>query len=400
MSAMTRPARSFASCVLGTLFGVSSLLCVSVGVLSAQTGAPSAGAMLRVLDFQTYRDQVEPIFLNRRPGNARCVVCHSRGGGNSFLEPLAPDSDSYDEAQSFRNFERIQRLVVPGEPLESILLVNPLAEEAGGSHWHGGGKHWSSQDDPEWRILGDWVSDASIGVDFEFYRERVEPIFLSRRPGNARCVVCHSRGGGNSFLEPMTSDGGTYDEAQSLRNFDRVQRLVVPGEPLESILLVNPLTEEAGGSHWHGGGKHWSSQDADEWQTLAAWVSKLATRKLNVDMPKFEAATNYSLKKTLKAMGMPTAFDPKNGDFSGMTSSRVWEEQLYISAVIHQAKIMVDEVGTEAAAATAVVMRMKGGRPKSYPFNPNFRANHPFLYLIRDTRTGAVLFLGRMIKPD
>ncbi len=45
-----------------------------------------------------------------------------------------------------------------------------------------------------------------------------------------------------------------------------------PGEPLESILLVNPLTEEAGGSHWHGGGKHWSSQDADEWQTLAAWV--------------------------------------------------------------------------------------------------------------------------------
>ena len=272
MSAMTRPALSFASCVLGTLFGVSSLLFVSVGVLSAQTGAPSAGAMLRVLDFQTYRDQVEPIFLNRRPGNARCVVCHSRGGGNSFLEPLAPDSDSYDEAQSFRNFERIQRLVVPGEPLESILLVNPLAEEAGGSHWHGGGKHWSSQDDPEWRILGDWVSDASIGVDFEFYRERVEPIFLSRRPGNARCVVCHSRGGGNSFLEPMTSDGGTYDEEQSLRNFDRVQRLVVPGEPLESILLVNPLTEEAGGSHWHGGGKHWSSQDADEWQTLAAWV--------------------------------------------------------------------------------------------------------------------------------
>ena len=257
---MTRSTLSFVSLVLGTFLAASSLLFVSVKGLSAQTGASSTRVSLLVLDFQTYRDQVEPIFLNRRPGNARCVVCHSRGGGNSFLEPLVPGSDSYDEEQSFRNFERIQRLVVPGEPLESVLLVNPLAEEAGGSHWHGGGKHWNSQDDSEWRILGNWVNDASIGVDFEFYRERVEPIFLSRRRGNARCVVCHSRGGGNSFLEPLAPGSDSYDEEQSFRNFERIQRLVVPGEPLESILLVNPLTEEAGGIHWHGGGKHWSSQ--------------------------------------------------------------------------------------------------------------------------------------------
>ncbi len=260
--------RSVLSLVLGVAFAASSLLIVSVEGLSAQT----TPAPLLVLDFQTYRDQVEPIFLTRRPGNARCVVCHSRGGGNSFLEPLAPGSDSYDEEQSLRNYDRIQRLVVPGRPAQSILLVNPLDEAAGGSHWHGGGKHWTSQSDPEWRILADWVSSAASSVDFEFYRERVEPIFLSRRPGNARCVVCHSRGGGNSFLEPVTPGSGTYDEEQSLRNFDRIQRLVVPGEPLASILLVNPLTEEAGGSHWHGGGKHWSSQDADEWQTLSAWV--------------------------------------------------------------------------------------------------------------------------------
>ena len=90
-------------------------------------------------------------------GNARCVVCHSRGGGNSFLEPLAPGRTTYDEEQSFRNFERVQRLVVPGAPLESILLVNPLAEEAGGSHWHAGGKHWPSQDVPEWQTLAAWV---------------------------------------------------------------------------------------------------------------------------------------------------------------------------------------------------------------------------------------------------
>ena len=64
----------------------------------------------------------------------------------------------------------------------------------------------------------------------------------------------------------------TYTDEQSQRNFDRVSRLVVPGDPLKSALLVNPLATEAGGSHWHGGGKHWQSQDHPEWQTLAAWV--------------------------------------------------------------------------------------------------------------------------------
>ena len=118
--------------------------------------------------------------------------------GNSFLEPLAPGGTTYDEQQSRRNFERIQRLVVPGAPLESVLLINPLAEEAGGSHWHAGGKHWSSQSAPEWQTLAEWVRTTRVAADFQFYRARVEPILLSPRSGNARCVVCHSRGGGAS----------------------------------------------------------------------------------------------------------------------------------------------------------------------------------------------------------
>ena len=234
-------------------------------------GSPGAGTSLG-LDFEFYRARVEPILLSSRRGHARCVVCHSRGGGNSFLEPLVPGSTTYDAEQSFRNFDRIQRLVVPGAPLESILLMNPLAEDAGGSHWHAGGKHWESQSDPEWRTLAEWVRTTSAALDFAFYRSEVEPILLSPRRGHARCVVCHSRGGGNSFLEPLVPGSTTYDEDQSFRNFERIQRLVVPGAPLESILLMNPLTEDAGGSHWHAGGKHWSSQDAAEWQTLATWV--------------------------------------------------------------------------------------------------------------------------------
>ena len=233
---------------------------------------PAAGETLLGLDFDLYLETVEPVFLNRRPGNARCVVCHSTGGGNAFLEPLPPGRETWDEEQSFRNFERVQRLVVPGAPMESVLLVNPLTEEAGGSRWHAGGKHWESPNDEEWQALARWVNMTSVGLDFGFYRDHVEPIFLNRRPGNARCVVCHSTGGGNAFLEPLPPGRETWDEEQSFRNFERVQRLVVPGAPMESVLLVNPLTEEAGGSRWHAGGKHWTTPDADEWQTLAAWV--------------------------------------------------------------------------------------------------------------------------------
>ena len=156
--------------------------------------------------------------------------------------------------------------------------MNPLAEEAGGSGWHGGGKHWTSQDDPEWKTLAAWVNtkpavaETSGGLDFDVFRSRVLPVLTSRRKGNARCIACHSRGGGNSFLEPLAPGATTYTDEQARRNFDRVQRLVVPGDPQKSILLTNPLAEEAGGSPWHGGGKHWASQSDSEWQALATWV--------------------------------------------------------------------------------------------------------------------------------
>jgi hypothetical protein len=239
--------------------------------------AAAAAPVASMLDFEVYRTQVEPILMSARRGNARCVACHSRGGGNAYLEPLAPGASTYTEEQSRRNFERVTRLVVPGDPLKSLLLMNPLAEEAGGSHWHGGGKHWDSQGHPEWQTLAAWVRTplapaAAPRLDFDVYRTRVEPILMSARKGNARCVACHSRGGGNAYLDPLAPGASTYTEEQSRRNFERVARLVVPGDPLKSLLLLNPLAEEAGGSHWHGGGKHWDSQGHPEWQALAAWV--------------------------------------------------------------------------------------------------------------------------------
>jgi hypothetical protein len=272
-------------------------------VIAAHAGAqqlppqPRPGA---ALDYQTFKTRVQPILMAARKGNARCLSCHSRGGGNTYLEPLAPGATTYTEEQTRRNFERVMKLVVPGEPLKSILLTNPLAEEAGGSHWHGGGKHWQSQDAAEWRTLADWVrsSSSSSGVvpglpsqapavsppeaaasrlDFNVYRTKVEPILMASRKGNARCLSCHSRGGGNAYLEPLPEGASSYTVEQSRRNFERVSKLVTPGDPLTSLLLTNPLAEEAGGSHWHGGGKHWPSQNNPEWQTLASWVRGAAS---------------------------------------------------------------------------------------------------------------------------
>jgi hypothetical protein len=251
-------------------------LCVLSAAWSQPLRAQQSGAPASTLDFEVFKTRVLPILTSPRKGNARCTACHSRAGGNSFLEPLTPGATTYTEEQARRNFDRVQRLVVPGEPLKSILLMNPLAEEAGGSHWHGGGKHWTSQNDPEWQTLAAWVTTKAAvpvsALDYETFKTRVQPILTSARKGNARCTACHSRAGGNSFLEPLSPGATVYTEEQSRRNFDRIQRLVVLGEPLKSILLMNPLAEEAGGSHWHGGGKHWSSQDNPEFQVLAAWV--------------------------------------------------------------------------------------------------------------------------------
>ena len=232
---------------------------------------PASSASLPALDFEFFRINVQPIFLNKRPGNVRCVVCHA-GAGRFGLQPLSPGSASWDEEQSHRNFQAVQRLVVPGDPLVSRLLLKPLAEEAGGQRLHQGGKHWHSQDNPEWQALATWVRGAvAPALDFEFFRINVQPIFLNKRPGNVRCVVCHA-GAGRFGLQPLSPGSASWDEEQSHRNFQAVQRLVVPGDPLVSRLLLKPLAEEAGGQRLHQGGKHWHSQDDPEWQALATWV--------------------------------------------------------------------------------------------------------------------------------
>ena len=106
-------------------------------------------------------------------------------------------------------------------------------------------------------------------LDFEFYRARIEPMFLVKRPGNVRCVECHERGAGALRFQPLTD--GVWSEQASRNNFAAASAFVTPGSPATSRLLQHPLTRESGGDPFHGGGKHWSKGDA-EYRTLAAWV--------------------------------------------------------------------------------------------------------------------------------
>jgi len=120
-------------------------------------------------------------------------------------------------------------------------------------------------------------------------------------------------------------------------------------------------------------------------------VKDLAHRQVALTMPKFEFESDFSLKDSLAAMGMPDAFTGA-ADFSGMTGDR----DLFIAEVIHQAFVSVDEAGTEAAAATAVVMEL-GAMPEE---PVEVTVDRPFIFLIRDIETGAVLFVGRVVNPS
>jgi len=112
------------------------------------------------LDFATYKAKVEPIFLKKREGHARCVVCHA-GAGNAFrLQPLAPGATTWTEEQSRQNFEAVSKLVRSANLLSSPILKHPLAEEAGGDIFHSGGRQFTSQSDPDWKTIADWARAA------------------------------------------------------------------------------------------------------------------------------------------------------------------------------------------------------------------------------------------------
>ena len=130
-------------------------------------------------------------------------------------------------------------------------------------------------------------------------------------------------------------------------------------------------------------------------EVLASWRSKLQWRPVNIFMPKFKLEAQFLLKDKLQKMGMTDAFCIK-ANFEGISGDR----ELYVSSVIHKAFVDVNEEGSEAAAATAVVVRSRCARPRDPEKPIEFRADHPFLFMIRHRRTQAILFAGRLMDPS
>jgi hypothetical protein len=113
-------------------------------------------------------------------------------------------------------------------------------------------------------------------LDYEFFKSRVEPIFLTKRPDHARCYVCHVESNNAFHLEKLSPDARSWSEEQSRRNFEMASILVNPGDPDTSRLLLHPLSPEGGGDVFHSGGRQFSSKSDQAWRTLAAWVNGAA----------------------------------------------------------------------------------------------------------------------------
>jgi hypothetical protein len=129
---------------------------VAVAVFLLGVASPASA---QSLDYEFFKTRVEPIFLTKRPGHVRCYVCHSDRSNNSFkLQTIAPGGKFWTEEQSRKNFAVVSLLVVPGAPAQSLLLLQPLAPEAGGNAFHTGGRQFATKDDPNWKTLARWVN--------------------------------------------------------------------------------------------------------------------------------------------------------------------------------------------------------------------------------------------------
>src|SRR5271166_724203 len=114
---------------------------------------------------------------------------------------------------------------------------------------------------------------AAPVLDYDFFKARVEPIFLEKRAGHTRCYVCHAESNNGFRLERLSPGASFWSEEQSRRNFEMASRLVNPGDPSTSRLLQQPLAPEDGGNVFHSGGRQFASKDDAGWKTLADWVN-------------------------------------------------------------------------------------------------------------------------------
>jgi hypothetical protein len=114
---------------------------------------------------------------------------------------------------------------------------------------------------------------AAPELNYDFFKTRVQSVFLEKRPTHTRCYVCHAESNNGFRLERLSPGATTWSDEQSRKNFEMASKLVNAGDPDHSRLLMQPLAPEAGGNVFHSGGRQFESKDDPNWKTLAAWVN-------------------------------------------------------------------------------------------------------------------------------
>ena len=160
---------------------------------SGQSKEAASSPLKDIFDFDFFKSKVEPIFLKERPGHARCYSCHSDPNRVFHLERLSEGAKEWTEEQSRRNFETVTRLVAPGDPRYSLLLMHPLAPEAGGDAFHSGGRQFESQNDPDWLTIADWVRGARTAA-------------RAKSNGASLIYVTNSAGATVDVVDPATNN--------------------------------------------------------------------------------------------------------------------------------------------------------------------------------------------------
>ena len=129
---------------------------------------------------------------------------------------------------------------------------------------------------------------AEGSLDYGYYKTRVEPIFLKKRPGHARCATCHVDANNALKLQKMSGKKVAWNEEESRKNFALVSALVTSGNPDKSHLLMYPLAPEAGGSTYHSGGRQFATKNDADWKIIAAWAARVKVVVASVMQPTFE----------------------------------------------------------------------------------------------------------------
>jgi serpin B len=237
--------------------------------------------------------------------------------------------------------------------------------------------------------INDWVSDQT--------EQRIEDLIPQGEITVHTCLVLTNAIYFNAaweypFNEDITADGPFYllDGGQvSVPMMEQMEAFgYAEGEGYEAVELPYDGEELSMVILLPEAGNFEAFEEGLQAQQVCDIINGLQPAGVTLTMPKFEFDSEFSLKDTLAGMGMPAAF--YWADFSGMTGTR----DLYISAVLHKAFVSLDEAGTEAAAATAVILEEEAPEPRV-----EVTIDRPFIFLIRDIETGAILFVGRVLNP-